>query len=80
MSVVRQAEIPRIAQISRTSASQMYGDGFAVQMDVSEAQAFEHIMAPQDWDTVTNEFELGVGAGAMASFVEPYMPFNGRLP
>lgn len=37
-------------------------------------------MAPQDWDTVMNEFELGIEAGAMASFVEPYIPFDGRLP
>ncbi|KAF4839867.1 hypothetical protein CGCSCA4_v010924 [Colletotrichum siamense] len=41
--------------------------------------AYDHIMAPQDWDTVMNGFDLGIGAGAMASFVEPYMPFDGRL-
>jgi hypothetical protein len=38
-------------------------------------------MGPQDWDTVMGEFdlELGINAGEMASFVEPYMPFDGRL-
>lgn len=41
--------------------------------------AYDHIMAPQDWDTVMNGFDIGSGAGAMASFVEPYMPFDGRL-
>lgn len=39
---------------------------------------YDHVMAPQDWDTVMDEFEIGVGAGEMASFVEPYMPFDGR--
>ncbi|KAK0378801.1 hypothetical protein CLIM01_03848 [Colletotrichum limetticola] len=41
---------------------------------------YDHIMAPQDWDAVMNEFDLGTGASAMASFVEPYIPFDGRLP
>lgn len=40
--------------------------------------AYNHIMAPQDWDTVMHELELGMGAGEMAAFVEPYMPFDGR--
>ncbi|KAF6812976.1 C6 transcription factor [Colletotrichum musicola] len=44
-----------------------------------EDGSYDQIMAPRDWDIVMNEFELGTGAGAMASFVEPYMPFDGRL-
>lgn len=40
---------------------------------------YEHVMLPQDWDTVMNEFELDIGVGAMASFVEPYLPFDGRI-
>ncbi|KAL0769038.1 hypothetical protein CaCOL14_008346 [Colletotrichum acutatum] len=41
---------------------------------------YDHIMAPQDWDAVMNEFDLVTEASAMASFVEPYIPFDGRLP
>lgn len=44
------------------------------------APPYDHIMAHQDWDAVMNEFDLGIGASAMASFVEPYIPFDGRLP
>ncbi|PLB52931.1 hypothetical protein P170DRAFT_472817 [Aspergillus steynii IBT 23096] len=53
---------------------------FAVPLENTEASFYEHIMAPQDWDTVMNGFDLGTGAGAMASFVEPYIPFDGQLP
>ncbi|BCS20258.1 uncharacterized protein APUU_20690A [Aspergillus puulaauensis] len=44
------------------------------------AVSYEHIMAPQDWDAVMNELDLEIGVGAMASFVEPYIPFDGSLP
>lgn len=44
------------------------------------APPYDHIMAPQDWDAVMNEIDLGTGVSAMASFVEPYIPFDGRLP
>lgn len=44
----------------------------------TETSLYDHVMAPQDWDTVMDEFEIGVGAGEMASFFEPYMPFDGR--
>ncbi|KAK1621967.1 hypothetical protein BDP81DRAFT_169769 [Colletotrichum phormii] len=43
------------------------------------APSYDHIMAPQDWDAVMYEFDLGTGAGALASFVEPYIPFDGRI-
>ncbi|KAK7438837.1 hypothetical protein Landi51_11484 [Colletotrichum acutatum] len=39
---------------------------------------YDHIMAPQDWDAVMNEFDLVTEASAMASFVEPYIPFDAR--
>ncbi|KXH55706.1 hypothetical protein CSAL01_07655 [Colletotrichum salicis] len=42
--------------------------------------AYDHIMAPQYWEAVMDEFDLGTGAGALASFVEPYIPFDGRMP
>ncbi|KAF4959225.1 hypothetical protein FSARC_10816 [Fusarium sarcochroum] len=44
-----------------------------------QVTAYEHIMVPQDWDTVMDEFELGDGAGDLASFMEPYMPFNWQM-
>ncbi|KAK1674077.1 hypothetical protein BDP55DRAFT_187823 [Colletotrichum godetiae] len=44
------------------------------------APSYDHIMAPQDWEAVMDEFDLGTGAGALASFVEPYIPFDGRIP
>ena len=52
---------------------------FSETLDNSAAPLYEHIMAPQDWDTVMGEFDLGIGAGEMASFVEPYIPFDGRV-
>lgn len=54
-------------------------EGLPLPLGDLEDAAYDHIMAPRDWDIVMNEFELGTGAGAMASFVEPYMPFDGRL-
>lgn len=42
--------------------------------------SYEHVMAPQDWDTVMNELDLDIGVGAMASFLEPYIPFDALLP
>lgn len=42
--------------------------------------SYEHIMAPQAWDAVMNELDLEIGVGAMASFVEPYIPFDVSLP
>jgi len=53
--------------------------GFSEQLDNTDTPLHEHILASQDWDTVMNEFELGIGAGTMASFIEPYIPFDGRL-
>lgn len=56
-----------------------------MQFGHTEAEFCEHSMAPQDWDTVMNEFDFeigngtGQGPGEMASFVEPYIPFDGRL-
>ncbi|KAM0559947.1 hypothetical protein ACHAPJ_003899 [Fusarium lateritium] len=44
-----------------------------------QVATFDHIMAPQDWDTVIDEFQLGDGAGDLASFMEPYMPFNWQM-
>ena len=69
----------------KTNTSQVFDDhlaegGFSVRIDNTEAPSHERIMAPQDWDTVMNEFEMGIDGGAMASFLEPYMPFDGRLP
>ena len=49
---------------------------FAGQLDGRVVRKYELVMAPQDWDTIMNEFELGTGAGAMASLVEPYMAFD----
>jgi hypothetical protein len=45
-----------------------------------EESSYEHIMVPQDWDAMMGEFESGTGVGAMASFVEPYMPFDWPYP
>lgn len=47
-------------------------------IDDTRASSYGHIMAPQDWVMAMNEFDLGTGAGEIASFVEPYMPFNGH--
>lgn len=83
-SVARQTATLSAAQYPTASATQVFDQpaerGFSGQLDDAEASSYEHIMAPQDWDTVMSEFELGIGAGAMASFVEPYIPFDGRLP
>jgi hypothetical protein len=83
-SVARQTAVSTAPPHPTVSATQVFDrpaeGGFSVQLDITEAPSYEHIMAPQDWDTVMNEFELGIGAGAMASFVEPYIPFDGRLP
>ncbi|KAH8808824.1 hypothetical protein F5884DRAFT_382762 [Xylogone sp. PMI_703] len=52
---------------------------FSVSLGNPGAPPHDHIMASQDWDALMNEFDLEIGAGAMASFVEPYIPFDGRL-
>ncbi|KAF9872421.1 fungal specific transcription factor domain-containing protein [Colletotrichum karsti] len=70
---------PEAPVIPASVYDQHAGGEFPLPLGDLDAAAYDHIMAPQDWDTVMNEFELGTGAGAMASFVEPYMPFGGRL-
>lgn len=49
---------------------------FAEQFRYSAPPSYEHIMMPEDWDTVMGEFDLALDVGAMASFIEPYMPFD----
>ncbi|KUJ07500.1 uncharacterized protein LY89DRAFT_789597 [Mollisia scopiformis] len=77
-SVARQATIPRVPPFPATGTP--FNHPVSELLDVSESQLYDHIMAPQDWDAVMAEFELGIGVGAMASFMEPYMPFDGQLP
>ncbi|KAI9929329.1 hypothetical protein MW887_000797 [Aspergillus wentii] len=48
-------------------------------MSLGDAGPSLYTMAPQDWDVFMGEFDMGTGAGAMASFLEPYMPFD-QLP
>ena len=83
-SVAWQTAVSRAPPCPTASATRVFDHpaevDFPVQLDNTEAPPSEQILAPQDWDTVMSEFELGIGAGAMASFVEPYMPFDGRLP
>lgn len=83
-SVAQQKAVSRALPHPAASATQVSNhpaeEGSSVRLANTGAPSYEHIMAPQDWDTVMNEFELGTGAGKMASFVEPYMPFDGRLP
>lgn len=82
-SVARQAAVSAAPPPDPMAVTQILENppmgNFAVPLDNPAAPLYEHIMAPQDWDTVMNEFDLGTGAGAMASFVEPYIPFDGRL-
>lgn len=81
-SVDRQPTVSRPMTLPPTSSSQVFSHpvagGFSLPLNTETP--YEHIMAPQDWDTIMNEFELGIDAGAMASFVEPYIPFDGRMP
>jgi hypothetical protein len=76
-SVTRQTAIMRAAP--PTIENQQPEVHFSGQLANIDVPLYEHIMLPQDWDTVMNEFELDIGVGAMASFVEPYMPFEGRI-
>ncbi|KAI9044372.1 fungal specific transcription factor domain-containing protein [Aspergillus affinis] len=82
-SVTRQAAISAAPASAPVAVTQVFGNppvgSFSEPLDSSAAPLYEHIMAPQDWDTVMGEFDLGIGAGAMASFVEPYIPFDGRV-
>ncbi|KAE8441043.1 hypothetical protein EG329_006080 [Mollisiaceae sp. DMI_Dod_QoI] len=79
-SVARQTAASRAPPHPNVSATQVFDHlgetSFSAQLDSTEAPSYEHIMAPHDWDTIMNEFELGIEAGEMASFVEPYMPFD----
>jgi hypothetical protein len=83
-SVDRQMSISRAPLYPTVSASEAFdpSDGVALsgQLHGPAHMTYEHIMAPQDWDTIMNEFDLEIGAGEMASYVEPYIPFDGRLP
>lgn len=44
---------------------------FSEQLENIETPIYENVMLPRDWDAVMNDFDLG----AMASFIEPYMPY-----
>ncbi|KAH8423795.1 fungal specific transcription factor domain-containing protein [Aspergillus melleus] len=83
-SVTRHAAMSAAPASAPVAVTQVYEHlpvgNFSETLDNSAAPLYEHIMAPQDWDTVMGEFDLGIGAGAMASFVEPYIPFDGRVP
>jgi hypothetical protein len=83
-SVDRETAILRAPPYPTASASEAFDDPAEMvlsgQLHNPAHTSYEHIMAPQDWDTIMNEFDLEIGAGEMASFVEPYIPFDGRMP
>jgi hypothetical protein len=66
--LARQGSAPREGQPADAALAGPAGDG--------AGQSHEHPMAPQDWDAIMGEFELGTGAGALASLVEPYISFE----
>jgi hypothetical protein len=48
---------------------------FSEQLENIETPIYEQVMLPQDWDAVMSDFDVGSGVGAMASFIEPYLPY-----
>lgn len=73
-SVARQTATPHSPTIARMSAF----PADLTSVKYTRDSSYGHIMAPQDWAVVMDEFELGTDAGEIASFVEPYMRFAGR--
>ena len=53
------------------------GDQLALPPSTFAGVDFTQAMAPQAWDTVMSDFDLDINASALASFMEPYMPFDG---
>ena len=52
----------------------------SLQMDNPGPFRYEQSMAPQDWNDLTDSLDLGINAASLANFIEPYLPFDGRLP
>jgi len=47
-------------------------------LEIPDLAAENHIVAPMDWDNFMDELQLEVGVSEMASFLEPFLPFEGR--
>ncbi|KAK3935944.1 hypothetical protein QBC46DRAFT_396259 [Diplogelasinospora grovesii] len=85
LSVTRQSTIPG-GPLHPTAGAPLMSDhrfeaNIATQLPVGNQIVPSHgyNMAAHDWDALMSEFDLEIDAGAMASFVEPYMPFDPTL-
>jgi hypothetical protein len=78
-SIARQAAVSEapahVAPHVVKSPNEPTEGSFSEQLEKIETPIYEHVMLPQDWDAVMNDFDVGVGVGAMASFIEPYLSY-----
>lgn len=54
-------------------------ESFGIPPDDISAAGLQQVMTPRAWDAVMNDLDAGVDPVAMASFIEPYLFFDGQI-
>lgn len=67
------------SDIAPLGQQQIMHQSFQIPPNDISAAGLQQVMTPRAWDAVINNFDADVDPVAMASFIEPYLFFDGEI-
>lgn len=77
--VTAHSQFQILSSTSATEQRQTMHQSFQFPPDDISGSGLQQVMTPRAWDAVMNDFDADVDPIAMASFIEPYLFFDGEI-